>query len=107
MKVRTIQHGRITERPRKHPEHLARLATLPCVACGAWPVEVHHVVGYAHKAGRAPKRDDRVTPLCAFCHRISAFAVHAIGHRTFYEAHGVDLMAEAERLWEESNEQMD
>jgi hypothetical protein len=103
VKVRTVPHGRVKERPRKHPEHLARVATLPCLACGAWPVEVHHVVGYADKAGRATKRDDRVVPLCDRHHNGGPLAVHALSHRGFYREHGLDLMAEAVRLWEESN----
>jgi hypothetical protein len=89
MKVRHVPHGRIKERPRKHPEHLARVASLPCLACGAWPVVVHHVVGYADKAGRAPKRDDRVVPLCVFCHRLGGKqAVHGGSHRSFYAEWG-------------------
>ena len=75
-----------------------RIAAMPCLACGQWPVEVHHVVGYADRMGRATKRHDRVTPLCSFCHRTGPGAVHAIGHRGFYQEHGIDLMAEAERL---------
>jgi hypothetical protein len=102
-KVRSIQHGRIKDRPRKHPEHLARVATLPCLACGNGPVEVHHVVGYADKAGRAPKRDDRVTPLCVLHHNGGAWSVHANSHQGFFRLFDIDLMAEAERLWEESN----
>lgn len=82
--------------------HMAKIAAMPCLVCGKWPVEVHHVVGYADRMGRAPKRSDRIIGLCAFHHRVDVGpfdSVHALGHQAFCEAHGVDLMAEAERLW--------
>jgi hypothetical protein len=31
-------------------------------------------------------------------------SVEMLGHRGFYMEHGIDLMAEAERLWTESQE---
>ena len=51
--------------------------------------------------GRAPKRHDRVVPLCPVHHQIQwgpRESVEALGHRGFYRVHGIDLMAEAERL---------
>jgi hypothetical protein len=44
--------------------HMERVARLPCVVCGAWPVEVHHVTG-----DKMPRSDFRVIPLCYDCHR--------------------------------------
>ena len=85
--------------------HLARVAALPCLVCGSWPVDVHHVVGYADRIGRAPKRHDRVTPLCKVHHDVQhgpATSVHALSHKGFYERYQIDLMTEAERL---ANEQ--
>ena len=70
--------------------HFAKVAQMPCVACGAWPIEVHHVIGWFDRMGRAPKRHDRVVPMCAACHR----EVHAVSHKNF----PIDLMAIAERL---------
>ena len=81
--------------------HMARIAQMPCLVCGAWPVEVHHVVGYADRAGRASKRHDRLTPLCQRHHSVQHGpheSVHALGHRGFYIMHGIDLMAVAEAL---------
>jgi hypothetical protein len=83
--------------------HMDRVAQMPCLACGNGPVELHHVVGYADRIGRAPKRHDRVVPLCAFCHRHGKLSVHGGSHRSFFANWGVDLMAEAERLWSESD----
>lgn len=81
--------------------HHAKIARMSCLVCGDWPVNVHHVVGYADRAGRLTKRHDRVVPLCDRHHDVQfgpRESVHAIGHRGFYAMHGIDLMAEAERL---------
>jgi hypothetical protein len=81
--------------------HHAMVAQMPCLVCGKRPVDVHHVVGSAHFKGRLEKRHDRVVPLCKAHHDIQygpRESVHALGHRGFYQAHGIDLMAEAERL---------
>lgn len=75
---------------------------MPCLVCNQWPVDVHHVVGYADRMGRAPKRHDRVSPLCKVHHDIQhgpMTSVHALGHRGFYDAYQIDLMAVAEQLW--------
>lgn len=41
--------------------HMARVAALPCMVCGYWPVEVHHLT--------VPRDDMKVAPLCAKHHR--------------------------------------
>lgn len=41
--------------------HMAKVAMLPCLACGAWPVEVHHATN--------PRSDMQVLPLCPAHHR--------------------------------------
>ena len=82
-------------------DHMARVAGLGCLVCGARPVVVHHVVGSAHTMGRLPKRHDRVAPLCKRHHDVQhgpRESVHAIGHQGFYAVYGIDLLAEAERL---------
>jgi hypothetical protein len=87
--------------------HMERVALMPCLVCGARPVCVHHVVGYADRAGRISKRHDRVTPLCPFHHDVQHgphSAVHALSHQGFFQEYGIDLMAEAERLWAESEQ---
>ena len=83
--------------------HMARVAQRGCLVCGSFAV-VHHVVGYADRPGRISKRHDRVVPLCPRHHDVQhgPESVHALGHRGFYEVHGVDLLAEATRLWKES-----
>lgn len=55
--------------------------------------------------GRAARSDRRVTPLCPRHHQIQHGpheSVERLGHRLFFERYGVNLMAEAERLWEET-----
>lgn len=93
----------MAKRPTAREErHLRAVREMSCTVCGRFPVEAHHVVGYADKMGRAPKRHDRVVPLCPFHHRVSFRAVHSIGHRRFSEENGIDLMLIALQLWEES-----
>ncbi len=84
--------------------HMRHVADTPCIVCGKWPVEVHHVVGYADRAGRLSKRHDRVIGLCSVHHRTGKDSVHSLGHRGFYDTHGVDLMAEAIRLGQEMDD---
>ena len=86
--------------------HYERLTEIPCLVCGRLPIERHHVTGFADRMARTSRRNDRVVPLCAAHHRCGAgrWSVESLGHRKFFEIHGIDLMAEAERLWEESQE---
>lgn len=54
--------------------HMARVAALPCVICGARPVEVHHVICGRYSQRRAP--DTQTIPLCVAHHRIGPEAIH-------------------------------
>jgi len=91
--------------PKKAPTaaeraHMAYVASLPCLVCGGTST-VHHVTGYADRMGRAPRSHWRVVPLCPVHHQIQfgpRERVEALGHRGFFHTHGIDLMAEAERL---------
>lgn len=61
--------------------HMALVSRLPCLVCGRWPVEVHHM---------PPGRDDmRVIPLCPAHHR-REFGPGAFHYspRAFFAAHG-------------------
>lgn len=89
----------------KQKAHMARVAQLPCVKCGAWPVQVHHVTASSYVMGRLPKNDELVVPLCPKHHKIEfgpRDSVEALGHRGFYRKHKIDLLAEAEFLRLES-----
>jgi hypothetical protein len=61
--------------------HMARVAQLPCLVCGARPVEVHH-------EGK-PRSDMRVLPLCPRHHRreYGPSAYH-YSPNAFYALHG-------------------
>lgn len=63
--------------------HMGLVARLPCLVCGARPVEVHHCPD--------PRTDMRVLPLCPRHHRreFGSGAYH-YSPRAFRELHGTD-----------------
>lgn len=48
-------------------DHMARVAALPCICCGYWPVEVHHVI--SDRYGQRKAADTETIPLCYNHHR--------------------------------------
>jgi len=84
--------------------HRDRVGAMPCLVCGA-RATIHHVTAYADRMGRLARREDRIVPLCPE-HHLKVFdpkdsdpvSVEGLGHRGFFDRHGIDLMAEAERL---------
>lgn len=89
--------SRIKPRRKKQPGHMARVATMPCLVCGARS-EVHHV-----RTGNQAKDDRRVVPLCPNHHRHSKLGFHGLGsERAFYAEYGINLSKEAERIAAES-----
>jgi hypothetical protein len=90
--------------------HMDRIAQMPCLVCKSQPVELHHVTCRGTRMGRLTRRHDRVTPLCATHHRLTApqghrESVEALGHRGFFKRFWIDLYQVAEFLWEESQMQ--
>jgi len=75
--------------------HMARVAQLPCLVCGAWPVEVHHAT--------KPRNDMEVLPLCPRHHRreYGPGAYH-YSPRAFYALHGssAELLARVAMMLE-------
>jgi hypothetical protein len=63
--------------------HMTLVAQLPCVVCGAWPVQVHHVIHGRYGSRKASDLD--TIPLCRSCHD----ALHA-GKETWAAKHGPD-----------------
>lgn len=61
--------------------HMNAVAQIPCLVCGAWPVEIHHELN--------PRSNFRVLALCPRHHRreYGPGAYH-YSKRAFYEAHG-------------------
>jgi hypothetical protein len=79
------------------------IAEQGCLVCedGA---TVHHVRGYADRAGGITKNDWIVVPLCPRHHLIQhgpRWSVEALGHQGFFRVHGIDLYEEAMRLAEQ------
>ena len=87
-------------RPRKTDEecrHFVRVAQMPCLVCGARPVQVHHVTSGIH-GGRIARSQRRVTPLCFAHHKVEGGpdSVESLSHGGFYARHGIDLLERSE-----------
>jgi hypothetical protein len=80
-------------------EHMAHVAALPCLVCGAWPVEVHHE--------GTPRSDWRVLPLCARHHRreYGPGARH-YSPKAFFAAHGTasEMLAQVAEMIGETHD---
>lgn len=88
--------------------HMNRVAQKGCLVCGR-PATVHHVTGWADRMGRFARSDKLVVPLCPMHHQAvhdplasDPVSVENLNHQGFFKKHGIDLKAEAERLWEET-----
>jgi hypothetical protein len=92
-------------KPAALKRHHARVAEEPCLVTGRKGVTLHHVTGYADKAGRFSRDDWLVVPLSPEFHLIQhgpRWSVEALGHQGFFRVHGIDLLEEAIRLRDES-----
>ena len=86
--------------------HMARVAALPCVCCGYWPVTVHHVI--CGRFSQAKESDLRVIPLCHHHHQGAdgihtrrAWWVETFGPDTDYLSVVADALAgEQTEIWE-------
>lgn len=70
-------------KPKRDRDHMSRVAQLPCVICGATPVQVHHCIHDRFGQRRSP--DTETIPLCRGCHD----ALHA-GKQSWRDAYGPD-----------------
>lgn len=70
-------------------EHMNKVAQIPCMACGAHPVELHHPRRGMGVGMRASNFD--VIPLCPAHHRTGGFGVafHA-GRKTWESIFGTE-----------------
>lgn len=89
--------------------YMDRVAQLPCLVPGKRPVTLHHVTAHADRKGRFARSHRLVVPLAAEYHLAGydpsasrPISVERLGHQGFYKRHGIDLLAEAERLWTET-----
>jgi len=74
-------------------QHMARVKALPCLVCGARPVEVHHLPD--------PRSDFRTVPLCPLHHRTEyGPQAYHYSRRNFNALHGSDeeLLAKTKAL---------
>jgi len=83
-----------TAEERRHKDTVACMA---CIGCGAFGVELHHAMKVI---GKVRRRDDRfIVPLCPTCHR-GPKGVHGLGsEEAFEKLTGVNISAEAVKLW--------
>lgn len=56
------------------PGHMAQVAQLACVVCGARPVEVHHCISDRYSQAKAP--DTETIPLC-WNHHMGPDGIHS------------------------------
>lgn len=87
--------------------HMDWVAQQPCLVSGRSPVTLHHVTGFADRMGRFSRSHRLIVPLAPEYHLIQhdtkqIMSGEALGHRGFYQEHGIDLYAEAWRLEMES-----
>lgn len=73
-------------KPAKDQAHMARVAELPCVCCGARPVEVHHCI--SGRYGQRKASDRETIPLC-FAHHRGPEGIHT-SKRAWEALYGLD-----------------
>lgn len=101
-----VKHGRVHEKAGKtaaEQRHMDRVAAMGCLVSGK-PATLHHVTASIH-GGRIARSHKRVVPLAPEYHQIQfgpQTSVEALGHGGFFATYGIDLLAEADRLWAES-----
>lgn len=95
---------RSSYKPAKVRFHMNRVAALGCLVSGE-AATLHHVTGYADRMGRIARTDRCIVPLALRFHLIQhgpRESLEALGHRGFFLTHGIDLFAEGNRLWAET-----
>lgn len=55
-------------KPVRDKDHLAFVRTLPCLICGAYGVDAHHVRAFQPRTMGKRVGDDKVVPLCRVHH---------------------------------------
>ena len=80
--------------------HLRHVAARPCLLCGAFPADAHHIRFAQPKAFGRKVSDEFTVPLCRTHHR----ELHHTGNeRAWWHDMGIDPLPVAARLWDESN----
>jgi DNA recombination protein Rad52 len=80
--------------------HLRFIGSLPCLICGRFPTEAHHLRFLQPRAMGKKASDEWTVPLCFLHHRV----LHDVGDELqWWNEHRIDPKAEAERQWGESH----
>lgn len=104
MRRTTPLRAKTRHKPVDAQRHHDRVAALGCLVCRG-KATVHHVTGYADRPGRFSRDHWLVVPLCPWHHQIQfgpRQSVEALGHQGFFQEWGIDLLAEAMRLADET-----
>ena len=99
-----VNHKRMRPKAGAEPtaaerRHWDRVAANGCVVSGKAGT-IHHVTGYADRIGRISRSHRLVVCLAPEYHFPDwgpLISVEALGHRGFYQEHGVDLFARAQK----------
>lgn len=96
--------------PRRRPRvkdgaHLDCIRKLPCIACGARPVQAAHIRSPSPQHGKRETgigerpSDVWVLPLCPPCHLDGPGAQHKVGEANFYRRININPFTLALALW--------
>jgi DNA recombination protein Rad52 len=95
----TLQQSELTlamPKRLRDPEHLRYVASLPCIVCARTPSQAHHLRFAQPRSLGSKVSDEWTVPLCFIHHR----ALHDAGdEELWWQVHGINAKAEAERLW--------
>lgn len=79
------------------PEHIKRVAQMPCLICQRRPADAHHLKHAQPRAMARKPGDQWVVPLCRIHHR----ALHDAGDEAkWWDTQNMDAIKVAEVLWE-------
>jgi ERF superfamily protein len=84
--------------PRRYRDraHLEFVSKQPCLVCGRWPSDAHHIRFAQPRALGRRVSDEYTVPLCRTHHR----ALHRCGDETsWWETNNIDALAMAQDLW--------
>lgn len=85
-------------------DHLAHVASLPCLVCGRAPAQAHHLLFAQPRSMSSKVSDEWTVPLCHLHHR----ALHDVGdEESWWGEKGIDAKAEAAKLWQERRGDVD
>lgn len=80
--------------------HRKLIASLPCLICARSPSQAHHLRFAQPRSMGSKVSDEWTVPLCSLHHR----ALHDVGNEeAWWQEHGIDAKAEAEKLWRQSH----